>query len=71
VYLNYDFTFQVISESEKLVSKNKNRGNLHVGFHRTLRLFLPGRFGREGEEKGLKLLVDAEYTYMNPGIHTV
>jgi hypothetical protein len=34
-------------------------------------IFLPGRFGREGEERGLKLLVDAEYTYMNPGIQTI
>ncbi len=66
-----DFTFQGISEREKLVSKDKILRNLHEGFHRTIRysnIFTPGRFGREGEETGLKFLVDAEYTYMNPGI---
>jgi hypothetical protein len=26
-----------------------------------------GKFGEEGAKKGLRLLVDAEYTYMNPG----
>jgi hypothetical protein len=57
-----------------LVSENKKSRDLHAGFHREIyiiAIFLSGRFGREGKERGLKLLVDAEYTYMNPGIQTI